>query len=151
MKVLSKSSEYGIRALLYIVSQNHLQQNAENDQARFLGIGEIAEALGLSFYFLTKIFRKLTDQGILTSYRGPNGGVALGKPANEIMTADVVLILEGKNFFDKCLLGLPGCGELTPCPVHHLWSHFKVEFKENLFKTSLADLGEKANLEKLRL
>lgn len=151
MKVLSKSSEYGIRALLYLVSNNRVSQGAEKDPSRFLGIGEIAEALGLSFYFLTKIFRKLTDQGILTSYRGPNGGVALGRPANEIMAADIILILEGNDFFDKCLLGLPGCGKLTPCPVHHFWNKFKVEFKENLLKTSLADLDEKANLEKLRL
>lgn len=143
MKVLSKSAEYGIRALLYMVSQNK--------QAKFIGINEIADSLGLSFYFLTKIFRELTSHGILTSYRGPNGGVALGKPASEINLADIVKILDGEDFFDKCLLGLPGCGDLTPCPVHHFWKEYKENFKDNLCQTSLADLGQKVYLEKLRL
>lgn len=143
MKVFSKSSEYGIRALLYMVSQDK--------QSKFVGIGEIADSLGLSFYFLTKIFRELTDNGILISYRGPNGGVALGKSASDINLADIVKILDGEDFFDKCLLGLPGCGELTPCPVHHFWKEYKENFKENLCQTSLADLGHKINMEKLRL
>lgn len=143
MKVLSKSTEYGIRALLYMISQG--------GQSRFTGIGEIARSLNLSFYFLTKIFRELTENGILASYRGPNGGITLKKPANEIMLIDIVYILEGKGYFDKCLLGLSGCGHLDPCPVHHFWKAFKDDFKKNLSQTSLADLAHKTTLEKLRL
>lgn len=143
MKAFSKSTEYALRALVYLVTH-------ENN-VKYLGIKEIAEATELSFYFLTKIFGALTEEGILTSYRGPNGGIALLKPADEIMLIDIVHILEGKDYFDKCLLGLSGCGHQDPCPVHHFWKEFKETFKENLNQTSLADLGQKTALEKLRL
>lgn len=143
MKVLSKSSEYGLRALAYLVSRP--------EKSKYVGIGEIADSLGLSFYFLTKIFRDLTENGILISYRGPNGGVALKKPANEVMIIDIVHILEGEDYFDKCLLGLPGCGELAPCPLHHFWSNFKGEMKKEFQHTSLAELGDKVRVERLRI
>ena len=143
MKAFSKSTEYALRALVYLVMQG--------TERKYVGIKDIAENTGLSFYFLTKIFGMLTEKGILTSYRGPNGGVTLLKPASEVMLSDIVRILEGENYFDRCLLGLPGCGLLEPCPAHHFWSEFKASFKTQLEQTSLAHLGEKTSLDKLRL
>ncbi len=143
LKVLSKATIYGLRALVYLAS--------EKDRAGYLSIGEISEKLNISFHFLTKTFQILTLNGILESYRGPNGGIALKKPADQIFLSDIVKILEGADFFDKCLLGLPGCGEATPCPVHDFWKDAKKAVKHEFDITSLAELGEKVSDERLRL
>lgn len=143
MRVLSKATVYGLRALVYMAS--------ERERSGYVSIGEIAEKLNISFHFLTKTFQTLTQQGILESYRGPNGGVTLTKPADQVFLTDIVHVLEGKDFFDKCLLGLPGCGMEAPCPVHDFWKEAKRAMKEEFDNTSLAELGEKVTDERFRL
>ena len=143
MKVLSNGCVYGLRALLYLVS--------EKPPEEYVNIREISEELDISFHFLTKTFQALTQKGILRSYRGPRGGVALARPPEEVFLADIVLALEGEDFFDKCLLGLAGCGQAAPCPVHDFWIGHKAELRAEFERTSLADMGRKINREKLRL
>jgi Rrf2 family protein len=124
---------------------------SDKDRTGYVSIGELSEKLDISFHFLTKTFQKLTQHGILESYRGPNGGVALTKPAEKIFLSEIVKILEGDDFFDKCLLGLPGCGEVAPCPVHDFWKNVKGALKEEFDLTSLAELGDKVSDERMRL
>jgi len=143
LKVLSKASVYGLRALVYIV--------ARKQHGEYISIGEISKELNISFHFLTKILQPLTQQKLLASYRGPNGGITLNKPAEEIFLIDVVKIIEGEGFFDTCLLGLPGCGEFQPCPLHEFWTVARAAMQDEFANTSLAELGAKVNGERLRL
>ncbi len=144
MKVLSNASNYGLRALLYIVSR-------KSGGDAYVSLGEISEELDISFHFLTKTMQLLTQGDILVSYRGPNGGIALKRPAEEIMLIEVVKILEGQDFFDTCMLGLEGCDDCNPCPVHHLWREIKGKVKHDFETTSLAMMGQRIMAEKLRL
>ena len=77
---------------------------------------------------------------MLTSNRGPSGGVALSRDPRDILLIDLVHVLEGDEFFTKCLLGLPGCGVETPCPVHDMWAEFKGDFRMKFESTSIQDL-----------
>ena len=123
MKALSQVSKYGLRAILYLV--------ANPSEKQYMSIRQISDELKLSFHFITKIFRELTEKGILISYRGPSGGVALAKPADQIMLIDVIKALEGEDFFDKCLIGLPHC--VRPSPVRFM--SFGKKRKRNYSKT----------------
>ena len=143
MKVLSKASIYGLRALIYMVSKTK--------ETAYVSIGEISKELDISFHFLTKTFQSLSQNGILTSYRGPTGGVAFSIPPERIFMIDIVKIIEGEDFFDTCLLGLPGCGEAAPCPVHDFWKVSRTALQKEFETTSLAELGEKVNSGKIRL
>lgn len=134
MKVLSNPTVYAIRALIYMVSRQ--------SDGKYVSIRSIAEKLDISFHLLTKTFQQLTAARMLTSYRGPGGGIALSRPANEIYLIEVVHVLEGENFFDSCLLGLPGCGEMEPCPIHEYWSKTKEDLKLKLSTTSLEMLND---------
>lgn len=142
MKVLSKSSEYGLRALLYMVGKGGQE---------FVSIREMSEQLDISFHFLTKILQSLTQANMLVSYRGPSGGVAFLIPPEKILLSDVVRVLEGDDFFDTCLLGLPGCGEKAPCPMHGFWKEIKSALRHEFETTSLAAMGQNALLRSLRL
>lgn len=117
----------------------------------YVSIGEISEELDISFHFLTKTFQSLTEKGILKSYRGPGGGVAFVTPPEAIFLIDVVRIIEGEDFFDSCLLGLPGCGEAAPCPVHDFWKEAKGAMKREFETTSLAGLADKVSRQRLRI
>ncbi|MCK6691117.1 MAG: Rrf2 family transcriptional regulator [Thermoanaerobaculia bacterium] len=143
MRVISKAGEYGLRALLYMVS--------ENGEQEYVNIRDMSEKLDISFHFLTKILQNLTQKGLLRSYRGPNGGVAFLIPPESIYLTDLIKALEGDDFFDKCLLGLPGCGEAQPCPMHNFWKEIKDKLKSEFAHTTLADLGQAIRKQRFRL
>lgn len=143
MKIFSNSTIYALRALIYIVSREN--------QLDYTSVNEMSQKLDISFHFLTKSLQKLTQADILISSRGPAGGIALMKSPQKIKLVDVILVLEGKDYFESCMLGLPGCGVEEPCPVHEFWAGFKSKLFKELTKVTLADLGNKTIRERLRL
>ncbi len=140
--MLSHASEYGIRALIYLASKNERQT---------IPISEISEKLNISFHFLTKILQKLTQKGYLFSTRGPHGGISFAKAPEKISIIEIVFIIDNDTVFDRCVLGLPGCGEEDPCPMHDSWALVKEKLKGRFEKTSLAELAEKVNKRNERL
>ncbi len=134
---------YGIRAALFVAV---LQSNR-----KYVPIHEISERLNISFHFLTKILQELKRHGIMTSYRGPNGGVSLARPASEITLMDMINAIEPDGFFEDCILGLPGCGEETPCPLHAFWGGTRDHIKSIFENTNLENLGRKIQADDVRL
>ncbi len=122
--VLSKACTYGILASLYVARESSRSKD-------YVSIGKMSKELNISFHFLTKILQQLTSAGILVSMKGPKGGVALKRDPKEISLVDVVVAIDGMGLFTDCLLGLPGCGEEKPCPVHGEWDGIRA----NLFHT----------------
>ncbi|MFQ6616353.1 MAG: RrF2 family transcriptional regulator [Fidelibacterota bacterium] len=114
--LLSKTSEYALLLVLYLVS---------HPAETFTPLGRIAHETGISFFRLSKVAQALIRAGILISYTGPNGGVNLAKPPDRLRLFDVVEALEGPAVFDGCVLGLDQCGEENPCPVHTYWKEAK--------------------------
>jgi Rrf2 family iron-sulfur cluster assembly transcriptional regulator len=131
--MLSKSCEYGLRATLYLASLDH---------DGYVSIGTISDELDISFPFLTKIFQKLNDAGLLTSQRGPKGGVALTKPADEVTLHDIVVAIDGDDLFRECVLGLPNCGEAEPCPLHDEWTEERSRVEKMFQTATLAELPD---------
>lgn len=143
MEVLSKPTVYAIRALLYLVATEK-----END---IVSIRELAGELNISFHFLTKILQKLTENDIIQSSRGATGGIILKRAPASIHLAEIVTIIEGPHFFDKCILGLPGCGNKKPCPMHAFWKETKSSIKEMFETTTLKEMGRQTKIKSLRL
>lgn len=131
--MLSKSCEYGLRAALYLASL---------DEEGYVPISTISEELDISFPFLTKIFQKLNDAGLLTSQRGPKGGVALTKTADEVTLYEIVVAIDGDDLFQECVLGLPGCGDAEPCPLHDEWAEERSRLETLFRNASLAELPD---------
>lgn len=143
--LLSKSCYYGIRAAIYVAS---IEKEEKED---YVSILKISNSLNLSFHFLTKILQTLTENGIMVSYRGPKGGVALAKPSQDIRLIDIVTAIDGPYIFQECILGLPGCGESVPCPMHSEWAEARERIRLLFDKTTLFDLAKKITESNLRL
>jgi len=140
--LLSKSCVYGLRAALYL---------ATKEQNEFTPIKRMSDKLEISFHFLTKILQQLTADGMLESFKGPNGGVKLTKPPKKIALIDVVLAIDGPKMLTECALGLPGCGLKNPCPLHDKWAETRDSIRAMLQNTNLEDLAVKGKAENLRL
>ena len=129
MTVISKSCEYSLRAALYV---------AAHQETSYVSIRAISRELDISFHFLTKLLQKLTEHGLLKSYRGPSGGVALAKPAKQITFYDIMVAMDEEVLFKSCVMGLKGCGERKPCPLHKQWATERVRL-EKMFKRATLD------------
>lgn len=140
--MFSKRCVYGLRAVIYL---------ATLEKESFVSIREITQELDLSFYFLTKILQVLSHHNILQSLKGPNGGVRLARPAEKILLIEIILAIDGPGLFEQCIMGLPGCGMMNPCPLHEQWTRALEILKTTLNNTTLAQVARRVREEHLRL
>lgn len=142
--LFSKGCTYAIRASLLVTTKEI------KDGRKFIPIRELSDELDLSFHFLTKIMQVLTEAHIMESFRGPSGGVGLARPAKDISLIDVIAAVDGMALFSDCALGLPGCGEKTPCPLHDAWAKRRQDLQRMFEKTTLASLARDLATNSLR-
>lgn len=140
--LLSKSCIYGIQAAIFV---------AARDKDAYVSINTIAQDLNISFHFLTKVLQQLTQAGIMSSYRGPRGGVALNVASDNVSLYDLIAAIDGTDVFSECMLGLPGCGHAEPCPAHDHWIEVRQKFTAIATSVTLKSLGEKASELNVRL
>ncbi len=143
--LFSQSCIYGIRAALLVAIRS------QKDSDSFTPIRMIAEELNVSFYFLTKILQTLTKARIMESYKGPNGGVRMAMASEDIYLIDIIEAFDEDKVFDSCLLGLPGCRDDDPCPLHKEWKKSKGQLQKVFQRTSLAKLTKEADRLMFRL
>jgi len=108
--VLTKSTEYAIRALVYIQLQNW-----ENKRP---GVIEIAREIEAPEAFSGKILQILTKHKLLDSMKGRGGGFFFPGNTSNLTLYEVILIIEGDTCFHKCGFGLKNCSNINPCPLH---------------------------------
>ena len=131
--MLSNTCKYALRALIY------LGKFSQDDKR--IGIKKISEDLNLSSPFLGKILQNLVKQKLLVSTKGPNGGFALAKNADDITLWDIVTKVDGEEFFTNCLISLEPCRTHDPskplCPVHAQYDKLRGEISHFYKNTTL--------------
>jgi len=140
--LLSKACEYGIRSVLYLT---------DGPTGTYVPIRSISDALGIPYHFLAKVVQTLAQADVLTSSRGPNGGIALARPASQISLKEIVVALDGDDIFTECVLGLPGCGARKPCPLHEQWAPARDRIHRMFDHVSLAEMAERMEAHDFRL
>ncbi|MCO4293945.1 Rrf2 family transcriptional regulator [Solitalea sp. MAHUQ-68] len=115
--MLSKTCEYAIRALIYIVYKS--------GDGNKLGIKDIAKEIGSPEHFTAKILQTLSRQGIISSTKGPNGGFYVEKDTAPIPIINVMIAIDGPKPLGTCVLGLKECNDLQPCPLHDSYKGIK--------------------------
>lgn len=136
--MLSNTCKYALRALIY------LGKFSKEDKR--VGIKKISEDLGLSSPFLGKILQNLVKQKLLVSTKGPNGGFSLSRDASEISLWDIVIKVDGEEFFTNCLISLEPCKTHDPtkplCPVHAQYERLRQDISKFYKTTSLETVGK---------
>lgn len=132
MKISTKG-EYGLRAMLYLATQQEDRPVTSSEIARHQGIPEP---------YLRQILALLSRDRLVTSNRGPQGGHHLGRPAAEISIRDILLPLEGQTSPIDQILALPCTIEVGPehCVIREVLLDVKRAVERILTSTSLADL-----------
>lgn len=134
--LFSKSCEHAIRASVLVASKE------AREKRKYIPVRELSQELSISFHFLTKICQALTEARVMQSFRGPSGGVGLARPAAHIRLIDIVAAIDGTDRLTGCVLGLPGCNDNRPCPLHRHWGARREQILQMLEQTTLADLAQ---------
>jgi len=140
--MISRTCSYAIRATLYLAIQ---------PKGAYVPVKRIADTLGISFHFLTKILQTLTAEDILSSSRGPHGGVRLARGASSIHMSEIVYAMDGRGIFETCVLGLERCGDDQPCPVHEKWAIVRGQIAALFETTTLEKMAQQVERKGLRL
>lgn len=130
--IITRATEYAIRAVLYMACQ---------PQGEIIFKKDICRAQEITPAFLTKILQPLIKVGIVGSQRGVGGGFYLAKPAAEINLFDIVKTQEGPLYLNQCLIKEGNCGREFFCPVHGAWQEIRSDFMATLSRYDFAMLA----------
>lgn len=129
--MLSQTTITAMQTLVYI---------ALNSNGEPVPPGEIADRLGASAAYLSKINTQLVKAHILRSHRGVKGGVTLAKPPQNISLLHVVEACQGMILGDYCS---DTDNPDVVCGFHAAMHDLRVSFIEALNRWSVADLARK--------
>jgi len=140
----SSACEYAIRAMTHLALEA-----AEPDRNRMCSVKVIAENEHIPQPFLGKIFQTLVRAQLVQSAKGPHGGFALARAADEISLYEIRVIIDGVADLERCAIGLPRCSDETRCPHHPSWKVLRNQIKKYLQQTTLRDVAQAAESHRL--
>jgi len=109
--MLAKTTEYAIRALVFIQLQNWEKKRP--------GVIEIAREIEAPTAFTAKVLHTLTTHQLLISMKGRGGGFFFSENESDLTLLKVIHVMEGDSLFKKCGFGLKQCSDVNPCPLHN--------------------------------
>ncbi|MCO5065980.1 MAG: iron-responsive transcriptional regulator RirA [Rhizobiaceae bacterium] len=138
---LTRQTNYAIRILMYC---------AAND-GQLSRIPEIAAAYSVSELFLFKILQPLVEARLVETVRGRNGGVRLGRPAEQISLFDVVRVTEESFAMAECFENdATDCPLVDSCNLNAALREALNAFMDVLMKHSIADMArDRSNMRSL--
>lgn len=141
--MFSKACEYGIRAVIYIWSQNK--------RGIKLGVKDICKEIDAPEYFTAKILQSLAKQNLVSSTKGPHGGFYIDTDQEKMRLMDLVIAIDGDSLFKGCGLGLKHCSEQHPCPIHGEYKVMREGLTRLLADKSLKEVAEEVSSGKATL
>ena len=133
--MLTKSTEYAIRALVFVQLRNWEQKRP--------GVEEIAKEIEAPLAYTAKILQTLTKNKLLESMKGRGGGFYFNGNHSNLTLHDVIYLVEGDDSFHRCGIGLKQCNNDNPCPLHDRYVVVRDGFFDIAKSESIRSLSEK--------
>lgn len=133
--MIAKSTEYAIRALVYI--------QLKNKDGKRPGKEEIAKEIDAPVAFSAKVLQVLTRHRLISSMKGRGGGFFFEEGQSNPTLYRVIELMEGDAFFHKCGFGLKQCSNENPCPLHDQYKAVRESFYQIVTTETIRSLTEK--------
>ncbi len=85
MKIITRDTDYAIRALCYLAKHGK----------KFISCKELVSCLKVPRPFLRKILQKISKKHFVRSVKGKGGGFLLERPADKIFIIDLIKVFQG--------------------------------------------------------
>ena len=131
---VSTKGRYAIRVIIDM---------AENGEAEFHPLHNLAERQGLSEKYLEAILGVLVKNNVLEGARGKGGGYKLAKPAAELTVWEILSVIETSISPVDCVAdGKNGCDRADICPTLPMWKEFNETLQNFFRKYTIEELAE---------
>jgi Rrf2 family transcriptional regulator, cysteine metabolism repressor len=105
MKLLTKDTDYAVRALLVL---------ARGDK-EYVSAREISETERIPYSFMRKILLKLFKSGYVDSREGGKGGFKLKKKPSKVRLVDLIHSFQGNIRLSECMFRSKVCHNRATC------------------------------------
>jgi len=130
MKLTTRTT-YGIRAILEL---------ALNYNKKPIKRKEISEKQDISEAYLENILLILKSVGIISSFRGPEGGYILNRPPSMIKLGEIVEALDGSLDPIDCITNPNNYNKSNDCLVREIWIKLKELQEDFLYSITIEDI-----------
>jgi len=129
MKLLTKETDYAIRAVMYVARRDG-----------FVSSRDIAGQEEIPLHFLRRILQNLVRVGIIESKEGVSGGVRLTSRPDAIRVADLVRIFQGRIQLSECMFRRKICSNRRTCVLRKRIQTIEEMVTEEFENMTIADL-----------
>jgi len=133
--MFNKETEYALRGLVYIQTQN--------SRGKRPGIDEISREIEGPRFFIAKILHRLVRNGYLMSIKGKGGGFYMDEKKPEITLLEIINSTEGSAWMRSCAFGLKHCNNEQPCPLHVRYAPIREALLELVSTETIQSLAKK--------
>ncbi len=126
MKLITRDSDYAIRALCCVATEKDL-----------VSVKCLAKKLSMPYPFLRKILQTLTQAGLLFSLKGRGGGFKLTKPAEKISVFEVIKVFQGDFVLTEHTFKGKVCPRVKICRLKKQLDRIKGDVDSQLKKITL--------------
>jgi Rrf2 family iron-sulfur cluster assembly transcriptional regulator len=107
---------------------------------------EIAEREGLTPAYVQQLMGNLQSAGLVTGFRGKQGGFRLARPPQGITVGEALRVMEGSIHLAPCQEG-QNCDRIERCPTRPVWMGAADLLRDYFEQTTIAELAERVGRE----
>lgn len=135
---MTKEMDYALR-IMDCLASNY-------DAEKGVNTATISELTTVPQRFALKILHKLTQSGLVCSYKGAGGGYALSRPCREITLLSIIESVDGPITINDCLDEGCECSrsnyDKKRCFYHHILDDINATISKKLGAITLEDALE---------
>ncbi|MFC1576579.1 RrF2 family transcriptional regulator [Candidatus Omnitrophota bacterium] len=105
MKLITRDTDYAIRALCYIAK----------DKGKIVSVKKLVKDLKIPRPFLRKILQILNKENLLKSYKGKGGGFRLALDPAKIFVIDLIRVFQGPVNLSEHIFKKKVCSHIKVC------------------------------------
>jgi len=109
MKVLTKKTDYAIRALLMLGAK----------RGSYVSAKSISVEQDMPYQFLRGVLQEMIRHGLIVSKEGVQGGFMLAKEPDEIRVRQLIEIFQGTVQVSECMFRKQICANRSQCVLRH--------------------------------
>jgi len=140
MKLITRNTDYAMRALCYIATQ----------EAPSVSAAEVVAALKIPRPFLRKILQVLSGEGLLRSTKGQGGGFSLARPREQILLTDLIRIFQNTIQLNECVFKKKICPNRSTCVLKKEIDSIERDALKRLHGITIASLVHNGNSSRSR-
>ncbi len=129
MKLITRNTDYALRALCYLSKQKEI-----------VSVNELVKKLGVPHPFMRKILQQLNKHRILESFKGQGGGFKLEISPEKIYIIQIMRIFQGNIGLNGCFLKKDICPNKGKCVLRKKIHLIENNVFEQLKKINIASL-----------